>query len=169
MVFTRSELVGSLQHEVHVLLHLAGKIDRSQLDYRPTPKQRSTIELLQYLSLMGPMLVKFAKAGSFDAAAWGAAKTAADARDFDQTLAAIAAQRDVYAAELGSMSDADFRGEIEMFGRRTTRGAFIVNMVLCGCAAYRTQLFCYLKACGREELTTMNLWAGIDPQPAAAV
>jgi hypothetical protein len=28
--------------------------------------------------------------------------------------------------------------------------AFIVNQVLCGCAAYRTQLFLYLKACGRR-------------------
>jgi hypothetical protein len=54
-----------------------------------------------------------------------------------------------------------------MFGTKGTRGAFIVNLVLCGCAAYRTQLFVYLKACGREELTTMNLWAGMDaPAPA---
>src|SRR3954466_15755753 len=131
MAFTPSELVDSLQHEVHVLLHLAAKLDRAQLHYRPTPKQRSAIELLQYLSIMGPLLVKFSK-GGFDPAAWTTAKSAADARDFDQTLAAIAAQRDFYAAELGGMSDADFRGEIEMFGRKTTRGAFIVNMVLCG-------------------------------------
>jgi hypothetical protein len=28
-------------------------------------------------------------------------------------------------------------------------------------------LFVYLKACGREELSTMNLWAGMDaPAPA---
>ena len=53
-----------------------------------------------------------------------------------------------------------------MFGTKTTRGAFIVNMVLGGHAAYRTQLFCYLKACGREELGTSNLWRGVDP-PAA--
>ena len=66
------------------------------------------------------------------------------------------------------MSDADFRTEIEMFGNRTSRGAFIVNLVLCGYAAYRTQLFCYLKACGREDLTTANLWRGVDA-PAAAV
>jgi hypothetical protein len=38
-------------------------------------------------------------------------------------------------------------------------------MVLCGCAAYRTQLFLYLKACGREELSTMNLWGGMDAPP----
>jgi hypothetical protein len=54
-----------------------------------------------------------------------------------------------------------------MFGRKATRGAFIVNTVLCGYAAYRTQLFLYLKASGREELNTMNLWAGMDPTPSA--
>jgi len=30
------------------------------------------------------------------------------------------------------------------------------------------QLFMYLKACGREELNTMNLWGGVDaPMPSA--
>jgi hypothetical protein len=166
MVLTKSELIGSLQHEVHILLHLASKIDRATLDYRPTPKQRSTIELLKYLSIMGPSLVQAATRGGFDPAVWTAAEKQAAARDFDQTLAAIAAHRDTYATLLGEMSDADFRAEIDMFGRKTTRGAFIVNLVLCGCAAYRTQLFLYLKACGREELSTMNLWAGVDaPAP----
>lgn len=162
MVLTKPELIGSLQHEVHVLLHLANKIDRTKLDYRPTPKQRSTFELLKYLTVMGPLMVEAAKRGGFDQAAWVAAVQAADARDFDQTLAAIAVQRDTYASAIGAMSDADFRVEIEIFGRKTTRGAFLVNTVLCGYAAYRTQLFVYLKACGREELNTMNLWAGVD-------
>ena len=167
MTLTKSELIASLKHEVHILLHLASKIDPLKLDYRPTPKQRSTMELLQYLSVMGPELVKAAKAGQFDPAIWTVAEKAAYARDFEQTLAAIAAQREAYPALLADVSDADFRTEIEMFGSKTTRGAFIVNLVLCGCAAYRTQLFLYLKACGREELGTMNLWAGVDA--AAAV
>jgi hypothetical protein len=167
MVLTKSELIASLQHEVRILLHLAGKIDRARLDYRPTPKQRSTIELLQYLSIMGPALIRSAKAGAFDTEAWTAAQRDAAARDFDQTLAAIAAQSDGYAAMLADVSDADFRTPVEIFGQRTTKGAFIVNLVLCGSAAYRTQLFVYLKACGREELSTMNLWAGVDA--AAAV
>ncbi len=162
MVLTKSELIASLQHEVHVLLHLASKIDRSMLDYRPTPKQRSTIELLKYLSLMGPSMVQMAKAGTFDPAGWTVAQQAAEARDFDQTVAAIAAHKDAYATLLADVSDADFRAEIVMFGTTYTRGSFIVNLVLCGCAAYRTQLFMYLKACGLEELSTMNLWAGVD-------
>jgi hypothetical protein len=43
MVLTKSELIGSLQNEVRILLHLITKIDRDKLDYRPTTKQRSTL------------------------------------------------------------------------------------------------------------------------------
>jgi hypothetical protein len=163
MVLSKSELIASLQNEVRILLHLAGKIDPAMIDYRPSPKQRSTIELLRYLSVMGPGLVQAARAGGFDAAVFTAATKAAEARDFDQTLAAIAAHSDTYAALLEPMADADFREEIEMFGRKTIRGPFIVNLVLGGCAAYRTQLFLYLKACGRDDLSTANLWGGADP------
>jgi hypothetical protein len=168
MVLTKPELITSLQHEVHVLLHLASKIDRKQIDYRPSAKQRSTLELLRYLSVMGPQVIKAVKAGALDPAVWSAAVAEAGARDFDQTLASIGTQRTVYADLIDSISDAALREEVEMFGRKASRGATIVNIVLCGCAAYRTQLFLYLKACGREELSTMNLWAGMDA-PAAAV
>ena len=166
MVLTKSELIASLQNEVRILLHLAGKVDRGKLGYRPTPKQRSTLELLQYLTIMGPELIKAAQAGTFDADAWTAAETGAASRDFDQTVALLTRHTDTYASMLGGMGEADFRSEIEMFGSTTSRGAFIVNMVLSGCAAYRTQLFLYLKASGRQELGTMNLWGGMD-DPAA--
>ena len=162
MVMTKPELIASLQNEVRILLHLAGKIEPAQLDYRPTPKQRSTIELLRYLTMMGPALVRAAKAGAFDEAGWTAAEQAAAAQTFGETVAAIAAQADAYAALLADVSDADLRAEIDMWGEKTSRGAFLVNMVLCGCAAYRTQLFLYLKASGREELSTWDLWAGVD-------
>ena len=167
MVMTKAELIASLQNEVRILLHLAGKIDPTRLDYRPTPKQRSTLELLQYLSIMGPELIKAAKNGRFDPAEWTAAEKIGYARSFDQTLAAIASQAATYAALLADVTDADLRAEVNMFGEATSRGSFLVNSVLCGLAAYRTQLFLYLKACGREELNTMNLWAGMDA--AAAV
>jgi hypothetical protein len=117
---------------------------------------------------MGPALIEAAKAGSFDAARWTAAEMGAKALDFDGALAAIAAHKDTYAQLLSGMTDEDFRTEITMFGHPTTRGAFIVNLVLAGCAAYRTQLFLYLKACGREELGTTNLWAGVDAPVAVS-
>jgi hypothetical protein len=169
MVLTKNELNSALQHEVRILTHLATKIDPAAVDYRPTPKQRSTLELLQYLTIMGPQLIEGTKNGKFDVDKWTAAQQEASSRNFDQTVAALQKQIDIYPALLADMSDADFRREIEMFGQKTTVGACIVNLVLGGHAAYRTQLFCYLKACGREELSTMNLWAGMDtPAPAPA-
>ena len=167
MVVTKAELIGLLQNEVRILVHLAGKVEPRMVEYRPTAKQRSTLELLRYLTVMGPQLLKAAKAGTFDPAAWTEATKAAEARNFDRTVEALASQRDTYAALLHDWTDNDFWAEVEIFGNKSTRGAFVINMVLSGHAAYRTQLFLYLKACGREGLGTANLWAGVDP-PAPA-
>jgi hypothetical protein len=162
MVLTKSQLIAMLQNEVRILLHLAGKLDRSSLEYRPTATQRSALELLRYLSIMGPTIIRVGN-GQADMAAWKAAVAEADTRDFDQTIAAIAQQTQQYETLLGEMSDDAFRGEVTNFdGTKTSRGVFIVKYVLNGHAAYRTQLFLYLKSCGCQELNTRNLWAGAD-------
>lgn len=168
MVMTKEELIAALEHDVRAVLHLATKVDRSKLDYRPTPKQRSTIELLRYISMMGPTLVTYTLTGSQDPSIWSTAEEAANARDFDQAVAAIAANPQAYRDLLAGVSDADLRAERPGMDAtsKTSRGATLVNLVLCGCVAYRMQLFLYLKACGREELGTMNLWIGVDA-PAA--
>ena len=168
MVLTKSELITLLQKEVRLLLHLTTKIDAAALDYRPTPKQRSTIELLRYLTTSGPALIQYAKGQPMDADAIAEATQAANSRDFDETVAALAALSDQYAALLADLSDDDLRGEIMWVdGSRISRGFFLVNYVFGQYTAYRLQLFLYLKACGHEELNTMNLWLGADvPAPA---
>lgn len=97
---------------------------------------------------------------------WVARAKAASELSFDELVKALAAQADEYKQLLANEPDTTFRNEIEMFGGKSTVGSFIVSMVLGGAAAYRTQLFCYLKSCGREELGTANLWRGVDPAPA---
>ena len=75
----------------------------------------------------------------------------------------IAEQKQTYETLLSGMSDETLRAEIDNFdGSKTSRGVFIIKYVLQGHAAYRTQLFLYLKACGREELNTRNLRGGVD-------
>ena len=168
MVLTKPELIASFQNEVRILLHLTTKVERDRLDYRPSPKQRSALELLKYLTIMGPALIKAVKRGAFDPVVSTAAEKVAQARSYEETLEAIAAQMGSYPALLEDMSDAEMRAEVVMFGHTSSRGFSLVNQVLCGCAAYRTQLFLYLKACGQGELSTWNLWAGMDA-PAAKV
>ena len=172
MVLTKEELISGLQSEVRILVHLADKVDKSKLDYRPSPKQRSTLELLRYMAIMGPTLLAVIKTGKFDqetmSSIWAPAEAASKLMDFDQAVSAIQKQSGDYERLLGAWPDADFRLGMDMFGNKTTRGAIIVNLVLGGHAAYRTQLFCYLKSCGRDELSTMNLWAGADAAVPAA-
>jgi hypothetical protein len=166
MVLSKEELQGALQNEVRILVHLAGKVDKANVDYRPTRTQRSTLELLQYLAIMGPTLLEVFKTGKFDretlGAIFGPAAEQSKKLNFDQAVAAIQRQSADYARLLNDWTDAEFRAPIDMFGNKTTRGALIVNLVLGGHAAYRTQLFCYLKSGGRDELNTMNLWSGVD-------
>ena len=162
MVLSKEELISSLQHEVHILTHLAGKIDPSKLGYKPTENQRTTLELLQYLNIMGPELAPNIKNGKFDAEAWGAAQKTTAALDFDALLKSLAGQSQFYEKEFGSWTDDDFRTLVDMFGQKASRGAHIVRLVLGGHAAYRTQLFCYLKSCGCADLSTWNLWGGVD-------
>ena len=167
MVLSKSELIAALQKEVGILIHLAQKLDERSFHYRPAVKQRSSLELLRYLTVMGPALVEAAKNGGFDPAAWQAKMKHAETLDIDGVIAALERQKQIYADLLRDMPEEAFRAPLQMFGNTSSKGAFIVNLVLGGCAAYRTQLFLYLKSCGREELGTLNLWQGVDaPAPA---
>jgi hypothetical protein len=169
MVLTKDELLRLLRHEIKILLHLAGKIEPPMLDYRPTPKQRSTLELLRYLAIMGPVQIGLIKDDGFNgpalSAAWSAAEKSSKGFTFEQAVQAIDAQAGEYERLLAPWTDADLRADIDMFGNRRSRGSLLVSLVLNAHAAYRTQLFLYLKANGRDELGTMNLWGGQDQPP----
>jgi hypothetical protein len=171
MVLTKSELLAALQKEVGILIHLAHKLDDASTHYRPTPKQRSSLELLRYLSVMGPTLLEAARDGGFDPAKWQSRMAHAETLDVHGVIKAIEAHKETYSTMLHDMADEEFRKPLEMFGNKSSKGAFIVNLVLGGCAAYRTQLFLYLKSTGRAELGTLNLWQGVDapaPPPTPA-
>jgi hypothetical protein len=168
MVLTKDELIAAFQKEVQIFVHLISKVDPAKIDYRPSAKQRSVLELIRYMTIMAPAMTESIKGGDFSneamGAIWGARETASKAMNWEQAVAAIGRQSDDMTRCIGAWTDADFRSEINMFGNSMTRGSALVNMVLSGYAAYRMQLFLYLKAMGREELNTFNLWIGADGQ-----
>ena len=97
--------------------------------------------------------------------AWRTEEAAAKERNLEEIQDAIGKQPALFAELVGPLTGDDLRAEMEMFGSKATRGSWLVWMVLCHYVAYRMQLFLYLKACGREELSTLDLWAGIDAMP----
>jgi hypothetical protein len=170
MVLSKADLVASLQNEVRILLHLCTKLEApSCAEYRPTPKQRTSLELLRYLTTMGPGLVPAIKSGQFDREAFQKATEEAAKLDFDGVVKKLATLSDFYAQSIPRFTDAELAEEVDLFGAgRMSRGRWLVDFCVAGHAAYRTQLFMNLKACGREELNTMNLWVGVDPPAASA-
>jgi hypothetical protein len=166
MVLTKDELIGSLKDEIRIVLHLVSKVDPQRLDYRPSAKQRSTLELLQYLTIVGPIHLGTIASGVFDMDTWRntwrAEEKVAAARNLEETKQEIGRLAGMFGEVVGALSDEELRAPVEMFGRKASRGLWIVRLVLGHYTAYRMQLFLYLKASGGEELNTMNLWAGMD-------
>ncbi|MBA2479598.1 MAG: hypothetical protein H0V44_02970 [Planctomycetes bacterium] len=158
---TKAQLLDSMRHETHVIKHLVGKIHADKLEYRPSPAQRSTIELLRYLTTCASVSATFALTGTWEHAA-AADKRASHLRledipkAMDDQLAAIDRQfAGIDDAELGT------RPSKMPWGAPGTLGEVLMNQVLKLMVAYRMQLFLYAKACGAE-IGTANCWGGMD-------
>ncbi len=166
MVLTKAELITALQHEVHILQHLMSKIEPQMLDYRPSEKQRSLLELLQYLTILGPIHLRGTLADTFSMDGWREAWTTGEATskalDLEGVKQAVADLKPLFADLLNAFPDERLREDFNLFGRSATRGSWLVTLVQNHYVAYRMQVFLYLKAAGCDKLWTMNLWAGVD-------
>lgn len=159
-MFDKAAFLASLKHEGKILKHLAAQLKPEQLDWRPTPGQRSTIELLRYLTIGAQAATGFALTGNWDG--WDALE--AKAQTVDQTGFAKAIDRQVAAIvkALAPISDATLkRRQVTTFaGQKLSLGAGLVEMVLKQLTAYRMQLFLYAKQSGLSHLGTSDVWAG---------
>ena len=119
---------------------------------------------------MGPIHVRSIRAPVFDQKVssndWRTQRALAKAMDLAQVKEALAKLPALFEEVVNSCSEADLREETEMFGGQASRGSRFVSLVLSHYAAYRMQMFLYLKASGHHEPGTLNLWAGMDAQSA---
>ena len=113
MVLTKAELITSLQNEVRILLHLASKIDRCDARLPSVAEAAQHDRVAEVPERDGARPRAGRQGRSVRPGGMDEAEKAAEARDFNQTLAAIAAHSDAYATLLGDMSDADFRAEVD--------------------------------------------------------
>ncbi len=160
-MITREQFLSSMRHETKVVQHVATKVPAGKLDFRPTPKQRSTLELLQYLTTCGVIGVKWVVNGNWDhvEAIENAAK--------DVSPANFAAAMDRQMAEL----EKDVRALAEKdlltkpaampWGAPTVVGLGLIDCGLKPLVAYRMQLFLYAKESGAHDIGPADCWAGV--------
>lgn len=147
MVLTKTELITALKHEVHVLGHLMSKIEPRMLEYRPSPKQRSLLELLQYLAIVGPIQMRTALSDTFVLddykRLWSEGVMTSRTLDLDQLRAAISNLSGLFDETLTGTHDEKFREDFALFGRTVSRGSWLVTLTLNHYVAYRMQVFLY--------------------------
>lgn len=167
-MLTKDQLLDAIALELRVCRHLAARVPPGTLDWRQSPAQRSTIELLRYLSTAGIDLARAMLSGVWDRA--GVTEKVPASLGADQFDAAMERQEADIRAALAPLTDRDLleRRATLPTGATTNLGAALVTVVLRVLGGYRMQLYLHAKAAGNTALTTANCWFGIDAPPAPA-
>lgn len=161
-MLTKPEFLAALKRETTILCHLASRLRAKHLAFRFTPAQRSTLELLQYLTINAQAGVTYYLRGSWDH--WEALAASAKAVDLASFPAALKAQERAVARLLAPVSDKAWRTlqvkPMSGKGRKLALDVALFETSLTMCIGYRMQLFLQAKAAGLPKLKSSDLWAG---------
>jgi hypothetical protein len=149
--------ISEWRKESRICINLAGKIPPGGLDYRPSPAQRSTLELMRYLSFGPYNAVHRILLGD-----WNVGRPTAEVvagmppSDFAPRMAwqADAVEREVRAAAPGDLRDKEMTFP---WGETLKRGQALMTPYR-WLVGYKMQLFLYLKASGNYQLGTADVW-----------
>ena len=160
-MLTKTDFLSALKRETKILCHLSAQLEPRHLDFRFTPPQRSTLELLQYLTINAQAGVGYYMTGSWDH--WDALEAGAKQIDLASFPAALKAQERAVARLLAPVGDRAWttRKVKAMNGKGTlVLGEALFSTTLTMCIGYRMQLFLQAKAAGLAGLASSDLWFG---------
>ncbi len=161
-MITKQQFIDNFVKEIDIIRHLATKVTPDMLDYRPHEKQRSMLELLNYLGHIFTVGVELNIEGNMGKYAELTSNVpVVTLENFDMLMEA---QAKAVAARIEALTDAELTEEYEIFGRSASRAMHIFG-VMKWTVAYKMQLFLYIKANGNHDISTINLWAGVDAAP----
>ena len=161
-MITKEQFIGSLVHELNIIKHLAEKVDATKLDYKPTPAQRSTLELMQYLGHVFHTSISAYLAG--DQNLYIQLAKNAEMVSFENFQEKMDAQIAFAKESIAVLTDEDMKKESNFWGNNATLAMHLMS-ALKNAVAYKMQLFLYIKASGNDKIGTSNVWAGRDLPP----
>lgn len=167
----KDTLLELILEECDICLHLHGAIPDGGMDFRPTPDQRSTLELLRYLSFCALGGTRAMAEGNWDA--YRALADDAATMEADAFPDAMARQKEGLRAYFAGLTqeDLDTRIATTPMGVELPLDRALITLPLKWMAAYRMQLFLYAKQAGNTEIWTPDCWAGVSmdrPAPTEA-
>jgi hypothetical protein len=161
-MINKSQIAASMMFECDVAKHLHSKLTPAAYDYKPTPGQRTTLEVLQYLSICG-----IAGIQSLVKSDWKAFSLYTD-RASKMTAKEFPAAMDLQKKEIKEFFDSVTERDLETkdaklpLGGTELLGQAILDLPFKWLPAYKLQLFLYMKSTGTTDIGTANAWMGID-------
>lgn len=152
--------------ECDIVLHLYGKIPAGGMDYRPTPEQRSTLELLRYLSYCAIGGARAMAEGNWEAYhVYAKEGEALAAGDVPTAMERQKSELRKFFAGL-TQEQVETQTATTPMGEEMSLEKALVTMPLHWMIGYRMQLFLYCKQAGNADIWTPDCWVGVDVEKA---
>jgi hypothetical protein len=165
----KQQILDVMHHECAVINHLLTKVPEGGevLEYRPAAEQRTLLELQRYLTYCAIMPATAAVTGNWDHAK--AMHDTGDALAAVEIAGAMDRQATALAELLAPLTDDDLRDRDTTlpWGAEVKLGRALLVMGVETLAAYRMQLFLYIKAAGNTAIDSADCWVGITREKPA--
>ena len=159
-MITKQQLVDACRHETDIIKHIATKLPEGALDWRPTPGQRSTLELMQYLTVVSQIAAIHCVTGNWDHGPdLNAQSEQVTADTFADAMGRQMARIEEVLADIDEGAAASTPAALP-WGTPTTQSDLLLRTVFSSFVAYRMQFFLYAKQSGGAELGTYDCWVG---------
>ncbi len=161
-MYSKEEFIQDIAYEFGIIKHLYTKIPEGQLGFRLSPYQRSTEELLRFLSnfaeaMMHALLKE-------DVSAFGPFTQEAKEMDIQSFPERIDRQVGAVTELFAQFTDEEMAKTADLFntGVRLPKRVLLINLVWKQLVQYKMQLFLHAKASGNKDIFTSNLAMGMD-------
>ncbi|MEO8761957.1 MAG: hypothetical protein ABI388_10835 [Bacteroidia bacterium] len=156
----KKQLLDNLHREIVLLKQLTPLIDEKYLNFRITEKARSTLELMQYLSGIGAVMMRWFIKNDLNPAEWEKIRAYRKTLTIQNFNERLDEQWEEIKAYMDMVTEADLMTmEVELpWKEKMMLGSAIINCPIKWLTTYRMQLFMYLKLNGKTEISTKEAW-----------
>ncbi|NNV54199.1 hypothetical protein [Limnovirga soli] len=163
----KQHLINNIEKEINICRRLYTKIPTDGMNYAPGEGVRSILELLQYLSIAGTFMPDYwLNKNETDFGAFYGLKIATSKTMPHEQFSTVMDEQIIIIKSLFSQISEDDLLHKEVTypwsGEKAPLGEAIIATSIKWLAAYKLQLFLYIKLSGNKQLATADAWALTD-------
>lgn len=161
-MYTKKILIEGIAREFEILKHLGSKVTKENASFKFSESQRSIEDLEYYIVSSLPTQVRLVVDWTRNTDKYKEYTQEVIKFTWKRFVIELNKSLKIIKKELRTVKGKARKEEIEIFGRKWTRGSFLVDYIFTFLGAYKMQLFLQLKASGVANIGTSNLWGWKD-------